>query len=69
MMSDMNNLDVILGNGDNNPTERELADAIEQSSVQGTLRPICTRGMIIEVSPAKMIHLDKTMSSSRDLFK
>ena len=35
MMSDIDNLDVMLGNGSENPIERELADAIEQSSVQG----------------------------------
>ena len=35
MMSDLNNLDIMLGNGDDNPIERELASAIEQSSVQG----------------------------------
>ena len=35
MMSDVDNLDVMLGNGSENPIERELADAIEQSSVQG----------------------------------
>ena len=35
MMSDIDNLDVMLGNGNENPIERELADAIEQSSVQG----------------------------------
>ena len=35
MMSGMDNLDVMLGNGDSNPIEKELADAIEQSSVQG----------------------------------
>ena len=35
MMSDIDNLDVMLGNGNINPIERELADAIEQSSVQG----------------------------------
>ena len=34
MMSDMDNLDVMLGNGNSNPIERELADAIDQSSVQ-----------------------------------
>ena len=34
MMFDMNNLDVMLGNETSNPIERELADAIEQSSVQ-----------------------------------
>ena len=35
MMSDIDNLDVMLGSGNENPFERELADAIEQSSVQG----------------------------------
>ena len=35
MMSDYDNLDVMLGNDNNNPIERELADAIEQSSVHG----------------------------------
>ena len=35
MMSDTDNLDVMLGNGNENPIERELADAIEQSSTQG----------------------------------
>ena len=35
MMSDMDNLDIMLGNTGENPKERELADAIEQSSVQG----------------------------------
>ena len=34
MMSDIDNLDVMLGSGNENPIERELADAIEQSSVQ-----------------------------------
>ena len=34
MMSDMDNLDVMLENENSNPIERELADAIEQSSVQ-----------------------------------
>ena len=33
MMSDFDNLDVMLGNDNNNPIERELVDAIEQSSV------------------------------------
>ena len=31
MMSDFENLDVMLGNGINNPIERELPDAIDQS--------------------------------------
>ena len=35
MMTDIDNLDVMLGGGNENPIERELADAIEQSSVQG----------------------------------
>ena len=35
MMSDFENLDVMLGNGNNNPIERELADAIDQSSTHG----------------------------------
>ena len=37
MLSDIENMDVMLGNGNNNPIERELADAIEQSSVQGDI--------------------------------
>ena len=35
MMSDIDSLDVMLGSGNENPIERELAAAIEQSSVQG----------------------------------
>ena len=35
MLSDIENMDVMLGNGSSNPIERELTDAIEQSSVQG----------------------------------
>ena len=35
MLSDIENMDVMLGNGRSNPIERELTDAIEQSSVQG----------------------------------
>ena len=35
MMSDIDNLDIMLGKPGENPIERELADAIEQSSVQG----------------------------------
>ena len=33
MMSDMDNLDIMLGNGNSNPIERELVEAIDQSSV------------------------------------
>ena len=35
MLSDYDNLDVMLGNENNNPIERELADAIDQSSAHG----------------------------------
>ena len=35
MMSDFENLDVMLGNNNNNPIERELAEAIDQSSAHG----------------------------------
>ena len=35
MMSDLENLDVMLGNNNNNPIERELAEAIDQSSAHG----------------------------------
>ena len=35
MTSDLDNLDILLGNGNDNPIERELASATEQSSVQG----------------------------------
>ena len=37
MLSDLKNVDVMLGNGNDNPIERELADANEQSSVQGDI--------------------------------
>ena len=37
MLSDIENMDVMLGNANHNPIERELADAIEQSSVQGDI--------------------------------
>ena len=37
MLSDIENMDVMLGNASNNPIERELVDAIEQSSVQGDI--------------------------------
>ena len=35
ILYDIENMDVMLGNGKSNPIERELTDAIEQSSVQG----------------------------------
>ena len=34
-LSDFDNLDMMLGNGNNNPIERELVDAIDQSSTHG----------------------------------
>ena len=37
ILSDIENMDVMLGNGDSNPIEKDLADAIEQSSVQGDI--------------------------------
>ena len=35
VLSDFDNLDVMLGNENNNPIGRELVDAIEQSSAHG----------------------------------
>ena len=35
MMSDFENLNVMLGNSNNNPIERELAESIDQSSTHG----------------------------------
>ena len=64
MMSDMDNLDVMLGNGNNNLIERELAMLLKSLQSKGTLRLICTKGMIIGILPTKMIHSDKTMSDS-----
>ena len=37
MMSDMDNVDVMLGNGDSNLIERKLADAVQQSPIQGDI--------------------------------
>ena len=34
LMSDSDNLDIMLGNQNINPIERELADAIEESTFQ-----------------------------------
>ena len=62
MMSDMDNLHVMLGNGNSNPIERVLADAIEQSSIQEDIESKCTKGMIIEILSTKMIQSDKKMS-------
>ena len=39
MMSDMDNL-IMIGNGSENPLERELVDVIDQSSVQGDIEAI-----------------------------
>ena len=64
MMSDLDNLDVMLGNGSDNPKERELASAIEQSSVQGDIEDELYQKMIIGISPLKMINLGKMMSGN-----
>ena len=40
MMTDLDNLNIMLGSGDDNPIERELASAIEQSSVQGDTQAV-----------------------------
>ena len=37
ILSDIENMDVMLGNEDSNHIERDLADAIEQSSMQGDI--------------------------------
>ena len=37
MMSDFDNMDVMIGNENTNPNERELANAIEESSVPGDI--------------------------------
>ena len=37
MMPDFDNLDVMMGNENINPIERELADAFDQSSIQGDI--------------------------------
>ena len=73
MMSDIDNLDVMLGNGSENPIERELADAIEQSSVQGDYKEMSTKGTIIALykkmsrwgtmkldSPLKLLQMNST---------
>ena len=39
MLSDYDNLDVMLGSENNNPIERELAEAIDQSSAHGDAGP------------------------------
>ena len=41
MMSDFDNIDEIIRNENTNSIERELANAIEESSVLGTLSPVC----------------------------
>ena len=59
MMSDIDNLDVMLGSGNENPIERELADAIEQSSVQEDYGQMSIKKTIIETLYEKMSLLDK----------
>ena len=38
-LSDIENIDVLLGHGNSNPIERELAEVIEQSLVPGDIEP------------------------------
>ena len=46
MMSDLENLDIMLGSGNDNPIERELASAIEQSSVHEDLEDNMDQGNV-----------------------
>ena len=55
ILSDIVNMDVMLGNGDTNHIERELVDAVEQSSTQGTLSLTCTRETNMQLLPMKTI--------------
>ena len=64
MMSDLDNLDIMLGNGNDNPIERELASAIEQSSVQGDTEDDIRQRSDYRGLPMKMIHSDKMMLDS-----
>ena len=52
MLSDYDNLDVMLGNENNNPIERELAEAIDQPT--GTVIQTCTMKMNLEITYMKM---------------
>ena len=65
MMSDIDNLDVMLGSGNENPIERELADAIEQSSESKvTTGQMNVKGTIIESLHKKMNPLGKMKTDS-----
>ena len=55
MMSDLDNLDLLLGSGNENPFERELADAIEQR----TTGQMSIKRTIIETLYEKMSLLNK----------
>ena len=53
MMSDFENLDVMLGKINNNPIERELAEAIDQSTMR-TLIQMHTKKTSIEITCMKV---------------
>ena len=55
MLSDFENLDVMLGNGNGNPIERELAEAIDQSLAHGDADTNMYREGDIEITLMKMI--------------
>ena len=63
MMSDLDNLDVMVTNGNDNPIERELADAIEQSSVQGDIEDNIHQTSVYRVIP-EIQNIVSSMSSS-----
>ena len=62
MMSHVHNLDVMLGNENSNLIEREPADAIEQSVVQGDIEAKLHKEMITGILLMRIVYLDKTMS-------
>ena len=57
MLSDYDNLDVMLGSENNNPIERELAEAIDQSSTHGDAGP----SMYLENGPRDYIHENESL--------
>ena len=64
MMSDIDNLDVMLGNGSGNPIERELAEAIDQSSVHDDGEANMYQRKDYRDFPMKTVNLDKMMLDS-----
>ena len=62
MMSDMDNLDVMLGSGNSNLIERELAEAIDQSSVHSDSETnLYQRDEYRNFSHGNVESVDKTM--------